>query len=243
MIEDILNILVWGIVETTGNCSTSNDASDVEYWLYTRNNVNDSIIINSYDQIDASKPVIFLIHGWGGNADIDYIHVIKEAYIKRYDCNIISVNYETYAAANYQTAYCFVPAIGLNIAQFICNMSLTLNISLLDLHVVGHSLGGQVAGHTGSSTQKICGKLGRITALDPAGPLYQDVAIANRLDKSDAKFVDVIHTNQGEFGYIGDCGHVDFYPNCGYLQPGCLRILLDETSTIDDIFNLPLIYS
>lgn len=215
----------------------------MQYWLYTRNNPNDTIIIDSYDQINAKKPTIFLIHGWGGNANIDYIRAITDAYLKRYDCNIISVNYETYASANYQTSYCHLPAIGLNIARFICNMSSTLNISLSELHVVGHSLGGQTAGFVGKSTKRICGILGRITALDPAGPLFQDVDEKGRLDRADAAFVDVIHTNQAQFGYKGDCGDVDFYPDCGYHQPGCTKLLLDENSKIKDIVNLTLSYS
>ena len=46
------------------------------------------------------------------------------------------------------------------------------------------------------------------------------------LDPSDALFVDVIHTNGGydgwgHLGYLGSCGHVDFYPNGGSAQPAC----------------------
>jgi len=50
------------------------------------------------------------------------------------------------------------------------------------------------------------------------------------LRDTDAYFVDVVHTNAGEFGYFGSLGHVDFKVNGGgILQPGCnpFNITLD----------------
>lgn len=42
-----------------------------------------------------------------------------------------------------------------------------------------------------------------------------------KLDSSDAEFVDVIHTNALLQGKIERCGHADFYMNGGIVQPGC----------------------
>ncbi|KAE8744829.1 hypothetical protein FOCC_FOCC008553 [Frankliniella occidentalis] len=47
-----------------------------------------------------------------------------------------------------------------------------------------------------------------------------------RLDTTDARFVDVIHTDGTSIFLLGygmsqPCGHVDFYPNNGKEQPGC----------------------
>ena len=50
---------------------------------------------------------------------------------------------------------------------------------------------------------------------------------AARLDPTDAKLVDVIHTDGRDgtldsgLGLSRPCGHVDFYPNGGHVQPGC----------------------
>ena len=68
--------------------------------------------------------------------------------------------------------------------------------------------------------------------LDPAGPLFTNVGDARfRLDKSDAKYVDVIHTDMppkvGLFG-LGmrkEAGHADFFPNGGVRQAGCKQHL------------------
>lgn len=64
-------------------------------------------------------------------------------------------------------------------------------------------------------------KLPRITGLDPAMPGFITADNENKLDASDAKFVDVIHTNALVQGQIQESGHVDFYVNGGTLQPGC----------------------
>lgn len=57
--------------------------------------------------------------------------------------------------------------------------------------------------------------------LDPAMPLFVTADIDNKLDASDAEFVDVLHTNSLVQGKVEQCGHVDFYFNGGILQPGC----------------------
>ena len=41
-------------------------------------------------------------------------------------------------------------------------------------------------------------KIGRISGLDPAAPLFEDMPTFVRLDPSDALFVDVIHSDAGD---------------------------------------------
>lgn len=62
----------------------------------------------------------------------------------------------------------------------------------------------------------------RITGCDPAYPLYYDTADNEELNKNDAKFVDIIHTDAGVLGGPTSTGHADFYPNGGKRpQPMC----------------------
>lgn len=42
-------------------------------------------------------------------------------------------------------------------------------------------------------------KLGRITGMDPAAPLFTKTVTIVRLDRSDAKYVDIIHSNAMPF--------------------------------------------
>ena len=64
-----------------------------------------------------------------------------------------------------------------------------------------------------------------MSGLDPAGPFFNNKPSAGRLDKTDAKFVDITHTHAGQglpsLGHANPIGDVDFYPNGGETQPGC----------------------
>ena len=63
-----------------------------------------------------------------------------------------------------------------------------------------------------------------ILALDPAFPLYMLRTSSSRLSPTDARFVDVIHTDGGFLGFPWPLGHADFFPNGGVaLQPGCAK--------------------
>lgn len=67
-------------------------------------------------------------------------------------------------------------------------------------------------------------------AWDPAGILYTFPVlkpIEDRLDPSDAHYVQVIHTSIS-LGAYPALGHADFYVNYGYFQPGCLLRFLQR---------------
>jgi hypothetical protein len=90
------------------------------------------------------------------------------------------------------------------------------------VHIIGHSLGAHIGGYAGQRLKN----LGRITGMDPAGPYFEGTDEVVRLDKTDAIFVDVIHTDAAPtynagLGIMQPSGHVDFYPNGGLEQPSC----------------------
>lgn len=57
--------------------------------------------------------------------------------------------------------------------------------------------------------------------MDPAKPDFVLAPAAHRLGKTNADFVDVIHTDGLERGFLEPLGHADFYMNGGINQPGC----------------------
>jgi hypothetical protein len=106
----------------------------------------------------------------------------------------------------------------------------TNGFNIHSLHVIGHSLGGQLAGSLGRAIQKKGNvKLTRITGLDVAKPFFYPGL--RHINKDDAKMVDIIHTDAGVYGANIPTGTVDFWPNRGKrLQPGCPKftILLSQ---------------
>jgi pimeloyl-ACP methyl ester carboxylesterase len=117
----------------------------------------------------------------------------------------------------------YVPKIGAHLGKTLA----TLNQRGMDygkMALIGHSFGAHVAGVVGLKTG---GKIGAIYALDPAGPFFYDKSKVslnsnnNRLDKSDAQFVQALHTNTLFFGTSQSVGHQDFFPNGGNGMPNC----------------------
>ena len=101
-------------------------------------------------------------------------------------------------------------------------------ISPENIHIIGHSLGAHVAGEAAYYYQNTGLKIGRITGLDAAALCFEqfdDIAMMKQLDKSDAEFVDVWHTNanleRAGMGIGRPIGHVDFWVNGGKTQPIC----------------------
>ena len=69
--------------------------------------------------------------------------------------------------------------------------------------------------------------------LDPAGMFFASAKLPVRLDSSDAKFVDAIHSD-AETPYLGTTNqqaHADFYPNGALLQPGCKKLPVGKLKT------------
>lgn len=84
----------------------------------------------------------------------------------------------------------------------------------MKLNCIGHSLGAQIVGQAGRNfTQQTGKQLPRITGLDPAKPCFNAGTGLSGLQKTDAKFVDIIHTDPGVLAVEGAIGDADFYPN------------------------------
>lgn len=207
------------------------------FFLYSQHpNLTVVKVNDTQNIIDPTKKIGFLIHGWIDSANRTWIREAASEWTKYQDINVFIVdwsrlaNYEYTIAANTHTR-----SVGAYVAVFI-NYLTTLGIKLDDIIITGHSLGGQIAGFAGAALN---GKIGQIIALDPAGPLFTFPLInshENRLDKSDAQFVQVIHTSGGLLGVYYETGHVDFYPNDGIApQIGCFVPLLTDSPTPDFI--------
>ncbi|XP_068220718.1 uncharacterized protein [Palaemon carinicauda] len=193
---------------------------------------NISTILDSH--FNTSRPTKMLIHGFGSSCYSVWISEMKEIILNLMDVNIICVNWQKGAEVpNYVRAASNTRLVGRQVAVLIQQINDLLNTTLDDFHLIGFSLGAHVSGHAGARLKN----LSRISGLDPAGPLFESYSPSVRLDETDAKFVDVIHTNadsllMGGLGAFEPMGHVDFYPNGGKMQTGCTNLFLGGVSDI-----------
>ncbi|KAJ8953207.1 hypothetical protein NQ314_007392 [Rhamnusium bicolor] len=197
---------------------------DVKYYLYTKSNKeNGTIITNIFTNLtsssfDPNKEVVVAIHGWKNDFSSPINAHIKDAILDKFDLNFIVVDWSSIAGRNYVTAKNAVLQIGRYIGTFIASLASTYGIPLSNISLIGHSLGAHAAGIASSALN---GSIDHIVGLDPASPL---ISVSNKdycLDASDAKFVQVIHTNGGLLGLSTSLGHTDYFPNGGKRQPGC----------------------
>ncbi|XP_059168285.1 inactive pancreatic lipase-related protein 1-like [Physella acuta] len=162
---------------------------------------------------------------------------MKDELLKQGDYNVILVDWSGGNKPPYTQATANTRVVGAQIAQLINQISAIFSTPAKNFHVIGHSLGAHISGYAG---ERVPG-LGRITGLDPAGPYFENTPAIVRLDPTDALFVDVIHTDAGtlltfNLGIMQAVGHVDFYPNGGHNQPGCIQspiTSIDQWGLID----------
>lgn len=175
-----------------------------------------------------------IIHGFTENGSNDWNEKMAKTYFDTDPgLNVISVEWSQLAEGpDYPPAAGNTQTVGEHVGNFINYMISRSDpsISLSDVHIVGFSLGAQVAGKAGATLKSLNSQeskeLGRITGLDPAEEFfaqYEGVTKDKRLDSSDAKFVDVIHTSantnpnfsHNPIGNKEKLGHLDFWPNGG----------------------------
>ena len=163
---------------------------------------------------------IFLVHGYKNSHLKRGLQHLKEELNKHIDnANVILVDWKEGAAPkislkdliNYDNAARNTRIVGKSIADYIKSN----NIDPKTVHCIGHSLGAHCCGFAAKNLTN----LGRISAIDPAGPLFEKKPANERLDKSDAQFVDCIFTTNLSFDE--PFCHANFYPDSQMGQKMC----------------------
>ncbi|XP_011609901.1 lipase member H [Takifugu rubripes] len=182
----------------------------------------------AHPQFNTSRLTTFLIHGYRPTGSPPrWLPTITELLLARTDMNLIVVDWNNGAATlNYFKAVENTHTVADNLTAFLEKLKEN-GVSMSSVHMIGISLGAHISGFVGANMN---GSIGRITALDPAGPQFTGTLLKDRLDPSDAQFVDVLHTDIDALGFREPLGHVDFYPNAGTDQPGCPKSILSGSS-------------
>ncbi|KAK7116823.1 pancreatic lipase-related protein 2-like [Littorina saxatilis] len=213
---------------------------NIIFSLFTANNpttpdhlaARDAKTVSS-SHFNSNGKVAFLIHGFTDSMEGIWVAPLIQELLTKVE-NVIFVDWENGAKGpDYYRATANTRVVGAQVATLIK----TLGVDPAIVHLIGHSLGAHVAGYAG---EKFGGtyyefddrKIGRITAMDPAAPKFEGYDVRVKLDPTDATFVDVIHSDteslyKGGLGVKKPCGHVDFFPNGGWDQPGCSPSLID----------------
>ncbi|XP_033170116.1 phospholipase A1 2 [Drosophila mauritiana] len=173
------------------------------------------------------RPTVLFITGWTTSINNSNSGPVAKAYLCRNDTNVLILD-----AANFiDTLYTWSALNTEVIGDYLAKALLRLNTSYVtkQFHLVGHSLGAQIAGSAGRNYRRLSGGqiLKRITGLDPANPCFYDGNELEGLRSGDARFVDIIHTNPGMFGTSKRAGDADFFvqgripfkPGCESLDP------------------------
>lgn len=199
---------------------------DSDYQVYTLSDAS-AVLQNPYYR--NTLPTALYIHGYKESTQVDSVRTVTNAYLTNDGFNTLVLDWGALAVGLYPLVVGRVAHVANRMVQVLLVL-FAEGLPIRTFHLVGHSLGGQMAGAIGNgvrerSSQQIT--LERITALDPAGPLYYSLLhiipiLEKQISSTSARFVDVIHTDAGFFGQANACGHVDFWPNAGTRhQPGC----------------------
>ncbi|XP_053394887.1 inactive pancreatic lipase-related protein 1-like isoform X2 [Mercenaria mercenaria] len=202
-----------------------------KFLLFTRNSTQEyeELVLTdrqkkcAWKSLCKLKQIKVIIHGYMDSVEKQWVKDMVGALLKHDDYNVIFVDWRKGAwEINYLRAVANTRVVGAQVAQLLKVLRKVYDIDPVNVHIIGHSLGAHTAGYVGEHMENI----GRITGLDPAGPSFEKTDPRVRLDRTDALFVDVIHTDAEHlfslgFGLKQQIGTVDFYPNGGKDQPGC----------------------
>lgn len=187
-------------------------------------------------KIDFTKPIMLVTHGWLDNHELSWIQQTAQDALQFIDTNVCIVGWGRLAKYNYFQAAKENTRL---VSDYLTRFVDFLNQEGMPLDVItlaGHSLGAQICGQVGSNLN---GQIAEIYGIDPAGPLFTfplDVGKGNRLDKSDAKYVQMILTSRYMLGVGAGDGHENFIPNGGTSpQPNCVFPVTSDVEMADQI--------
>ncbi|CAG2116109.1 unnamed protein product, partial [Medioppia subpectinata] len=220
-----------GFINKAGLLPLAPNQMDVNFMLFTCKNRNVNSNLTYLSTSDEWKAA-----GYDPNK-------FKDLWLEHSCVNVIAVDWHKPAnAKDYVHSAANTMTVGHMIGCVINRLTTELGANAQNFHLLGHSLGGHVVGFAGKFVKNP--QIGHITVDDPAGPAYSGEPPQYRLDRTDATYVQAIHTNTpppneipgvNDFGIMDSIADVDIYVNGGSKQPGCPDLNEFEKTIFKDI--------
>merc|ERR1712079_173739 len=185
---------------------------NTQFILRTRKAYETPVLLNasppktiSRSTFNGSNPTILIVHGFIDTGFVPWIVEMSEKLLLIKNVNLIAGDWGGGSASMYSQSAANTRLVALEISFLLRHLMAEHGSKVEDFYIIGHSLGSHIAGYAGEHVEKLTGKkIGRITGMDPAEPLFESTPPFVRLDPTDAEFVDVIHTDAKSmvvFGY------------------------------------------
>ncbi|XP_076281158.1 pancreatic triacylglycerol lipase [Lasioglossum baleicum] len=219
------------------NSNLASDVNSITFTLYTRQNPTNgqSLRINDANSViasrwNANRPTIVVAHGWKSAGTKPACTLVRDAFLKALDSNVIIVDWSQIAKnLNYATVAKSVPTVANHVASFVNFLQSKCSLKPSTLKMIGHSLGAHAVSLAARTVSKPS-QVSEVVALDPAKPMFEGNGPNDRVDRTHARNVQVVHTCAGFLGMNSAVGTSDFYANGGKNQPGCSNDLLGACS-------------
>ncbi|XP_065357143.1 vitellogenin-1-like [Calliphora vicina] len=191
--------------------------------------LNESFPLLQVDEIvespnfNVSKKLILFVRGWYGYKG-ESAETLAKAFHCRGEHNFLLLDTANFIDTLYSWSALNTEAIGEYMALGLTK--LVNKYPLENIHLIGHSLGAHIVGYAGRYFTKFSNQtIPHITGLDPANPCFNEGEILYGIQRGDAGFIDIIHSNPGALGKKEPIGDADFYPEgLAPIKPGCFTL-------------------
>ncbi|XP_053663955.1 pancreatic lipase-related protein 2-like [Anopheles marshallii] len=220
LVGSVFVLLFAHAIDTSAVSNYAKELSEVKLYFFSPwlKHEQDVESFEPPPQIDLRRQLKVLIHGWIADRNHISILPIRTAYLVQDVHNLLVADWSQVAYLLYPKAREQALPVANRIGKILLRFIERVGIDHSQVHIIGHSLGAHIAGNVG---RYFGGKLSRVTALDPAAPLFE-LESKDAIGPDTAQFVDVIHTDALLLGEDIVRGHADFFPNGGHApQPGC----------------------
>ncbi|XP_034831145.1 lipase member H-B-like [Maniola hyperantus] len=169
--------------------------------------------------LDFNKKTLLYVGGFLDSPSFIFATLTARTYLSL-GYNVLLLDTNWFTTMEYPRAARFMRPVGKHTAKMLVQLT-NSGLDPKKLEIIGLSLGGQTISFIAKNYRDLTNTtVSRITGLDPAGPCFRNLGPDQRIDRSDADFVDIVSTNIDGFGMAAPVGHVNFYVNGGEFQPG-----------------------